>query len=75
MGSKTTTPFFDMCMTKILDAMRLLRKGMEMVHDDHIRIRASPVRYITMIHRAGVTSTCSVDTQAASVTEEIHSVQ
>ena len=35
MGSKATAPFFDMCMAKILDAAGLLRKGVEMVHDDH----------------------------------------
>ena len=34
-GSKATAPFFDMCMTKILDAAGLLRKGVEMVLDDH----------------------------------------
>ena len=33
--SKATAPFFDMCMAKILDAAGLLRKGVEMVHDDH----------------------------------------
>jgi hypothetical protein len=35
MGSKATAPFFDMCMSKILDAAGLLRKGVEMCHDDH----------------------------------------
>ena len=35
MGSKATAPFFDMCMAKILDAAGLLRRGVEMIHDDH----------------------------------------
>ena len=35
MGIKATLPFFDMFMAKILDAAGLLRKGVEMVHDDH----------------------------------------
>ena len=35
MGSKATAPFFDMCLAKVLDAAGLLRKGVEMVHDDH----------------------------------------
>ena len=35
MGSKSTAPFFGMCMAKILDAAELLHKGVEMLHDDH----------------------------------------
>ena len=35
MGSKATAPFFDMCMSKILEAAGLLRHGVEMIHDDH----------------------------------------
>ena len=35
MGCKATGPWFDMCMARILEAAKLLRKGVEMVHDDH----------------------------------------
>ena len=35
MGSKVTESFLDMCMTKILDTVGLLCRGVEMIHDDH----------------------------------------
>ena len=35
MGCKATGPWFDKCMARILEAANLLRKGVEMVHDDH----------------------------------------
>ena len=34
MGCKATGPFFDMCVARILEAVNLLRKGVEMIHDD-----------------------------------------
>lgn len=35
MGSKATAPYFDKCMTSILEGAGLLRKGVIMIHDDH----------------------------------------
>ena len=35
MGGKATAPHFDMCCSRILESANLLRKGVEMIHDDH----------------------------------------
>ena len=35
MGSKATAPYFDKCMSGMLEGADLLRKGVVMIHDDH----------------------------------------